>query len=53
MKVVASVGLKTATKEEIADHITTYRRQGYHVNHKTLRKNGQPLPYNGVLQLSR
>lgn len=44
-----TVGLKTATPEDIRQIILDAKAQGVRLIHKTLRRDGTKLPYNGVL----
>lgn len=52
-KKFAVVGLKSCTKSEIPDEIKRFKQRGWLVEHKTCYKNGDKLPYNGVLLLRR
>ena len=45
------VGLRCCTKDEITHYIKKYREKGYDVKHLTQDKDGNSLPYNGVLKL--
>lgn len=46
-------GLRSCSKEDIPKEISRFKQKGWLVEHKTCYKNGDNLPYNGVLLLRR
>ena len=47
-----AIGLRDATEEQIQKYIKTLKSYGCKVRHKTHKKYGKRLPYNGILQIN-